>query len=399
MRIFKFIAVFTITAIVIFGFVIGFNWNTFKVFLDNREALSEGNEWIIKTSSLKGLSEFLGENPIHGSISSVVITMPDSSLHFGSDIRRTMGTTSNLFILLGYAIDFESGLINPDSTVQWQEISTYQLPGVDESVHRNAYRIAQEQGWISEDQSITLHNALNLLAETNDLALADYLWWQLRDDIWSEIPEVLNLEQTEMPLPYSGLYLSISPFLQESTVSDLIHRYRNSEPESWREFVIRNSGSFVNDPVYRDQILYYMNKNRLGNTFMEERDALQLFPSTTTGEITSLIQGLVQKNVITESVSERVLNYLRWPMRNQPRIDQDFLDYGALYDNRMGLMTGIDFGTSSYTGDTTVQALFMDRLPIGFWFHASGGHMHQDFMQRMIFDPAFIDQLYHVTGN
>ena len=399
MRIFKFIAVFTITAIVIFGFVIGFNWNTFKVFLDNREALSEGNEWIIKTSSLKGLSEFLGENPNHGSISSVVITTPDSSLHFGSDIRRTMGTTSNLFILLGYAIDFESGLINPDSTVQWQEISTYQLPGVDESVHRNAYRIAQEQGWISEDQSITLHNALTLLAETNDLALADYLWWQLRDDIWSEIPEVLNLEQTEMPLPYSGLYLSISPFLQESTVSDLIHRYRNSEPESWREFVIRNSGSFVNDPVYRDQILYYMNKNRLGNTFMEERDALQLFPSTTTGEITSLIQGLVQKNVITESVSERVLNYLRWPMRNQPRIDQDFLDYGALYDNRMGLMTGIDFGTSSYTGDTTVQALFMDRLPIGFWFHASGGHMHQDFMQRMIFDPAFIDQLYHVTGN
>lgn len=399
MRLLKFIAVFTITAIIIFGFVIGFNWNTFKVFLDNREALSEGNEWIMKTSSLKGLSEFIGENPWHGSISSVVITKPDSTLHFGSDLPRTMGTTSNLFILLAYAIDFENDRIHSDSTINWRDISGYQLPGVDESVHRNAHSIAQQRGWLSDNETITLHHALILLAETNDLALADYLWWNLREDIWSEISQVLNLKQTDMPLPYSGLYLSISPYFQETTVENLIHQYEDSERDSWRELVLRNSENFVNEPEYRDHVLNYMKKNRLGNTFMEERDGLRLFPSTTSNEITGFIKDLVELNVFNESISERVLNYLRWPMSSQARIDQDFLDYGALYDNRMGLMAGIDFGTSAYTGDTTVQALFMDRLPIGFWFHASGGHMHQDFMQRLIFDPAFIDQLYFVTRN
>lgn len=399
MRLLKFIAVFTITAIIIFGFVIGFNWNTFKVFLDNREALSEGNEWIMKTSSLKGLSEFIGENPWHGSISSVVITKPDSTLHFGSDLPRTMGTTSNLFILLAYAIDFENDRIHSDSTINWRDISGYQLPGVDESVHRNAHRIAQQRGWLSDNETITLHHSLKLLAETNDLALADYLWWNLREDIWNEISQLLNLKQTDMPLPYSGLYLSISPYFQETTVENLIHQYEDSKRDSWRELVLRNSENFVNEPEYRDHVLNYMKKNRLGNTFMEERDGLRLFPSTTSNEITGLIKDLVELNVFNESISERVLNYLRWPMSSQARIDQDFLDYGALYDNRMGLMAGIDFGTSAYTGDTTVQAVFMDRLPIGFWFHASGGHMHQDFMQRLIFDPAFIDQLYFVTRN
>lgn len=399
MRILKFAAVFMITAIVLFGFVIGFNWSTFKVFLDNRDALAEGTEWIMKTSSLKGLSEFLGENPQFGSISSVVITKPDSTLHFGSDERRTMGTTSNLFILLGFAIEFERGHLNPESDVNWQDISGYQLPDVDESVHLNAYRIAQKRGWLSDDQTISLQHALLLLAETNDLALSDFLWWQLRDDIWSELQEILNLNETDMPLPYSGLYLSVSPYFQESSVSNLILRFENSSSQSWREFVIHTSENFVNDPQYREEVLQYMKKNRLGNTFMEERDALKLFPSTTSREMTRLLQELAELNVVSPSVSEYVLNILRWPMRNQPGIEQDFLDYGALYDNRLGLMAGFDFGTSSYTGDTTVQAIYMDRLPVGFWFHASGGHMHQDFMQRLIFDPAFIDQIYDVTGN
>lgn len=398
MRIIKFISLFLLTAIIIFGFVIGFNWNTFKVFIDNREALMEGNEWILKTVSLKGLSEFIGENPEHGSISSVVISKPDSSLHFGSELRRSMGTTSNLFILLGYAIEMENGRFTNETPISWQDISKYQLPDVNESEHHNSYRIAERRGWI-KDSNIFLNDALHLLAETNDLALADYLWWQLSPDIWDRIPDQLNLIHTDMPLPFSGLYLSISPYFQETSMTGLIHNWNNEDPEIWRQFVIQNSDHFANDSEYRDEVLGYMEKNRLGNTFMGERDAMILFPSTTTEEITRLMKDLVQLHVFNENVSNRVLEYLRWPMRVQSGIEQDFLDYGALYDNRMGLMTGIDFGTSGYTGDTTVQALFMDRLPIGFWFHASGGHMHQDFMQRLIYDPAFIDQLYHVTEN
>ncbi|MGA1464646.1 MAG: hypothetical protein ACO363_02765 [Balneolaceae bacterium] len=65
----------------------------------------------------------------------------------------------------------------------------------------------------------------------------------------------------------------------------------------------------------------------------------------------------------------------------------------------MGLLNGIDIGTSKYTGNTTVQAVFFDRLEIAFWFHMSSNHMHQDFQQRMMYDPAMIDRLERITSS
>jgi len=159
---------------------------------------------------------------------------------------------------------------------------------------------------------------------------------------------------------------------------------------------MEQSRLFAENTEKRDEILRFMNRNRLGNTFQEERDAMILFPKTTASEITDMLYRAINHDLANETISETLMNYMRWPMERQIGIDRDFLDYGAIYDNRMGLMNGIDFGTSAYTGDTTVQALFLDRLPIGFWFHASGGHMHQDFMQRLIYDPAMIAQMKRV---
>jgi hypothetical protein len=101
--------------------------------------------------------------------------------------------------------------------------------------------------------------------------------------------------------------------------------------------------------------------------------------------------------MISEDSAERVLNWMRAPYQDLSEITRDFTDYGALFDNRMGLLNGFDFGTLVYTGDTKVQAIFFDRLPIGFWFHMSGTHMHQDFQQRLIYDPALIDLMEKVS--
>ncbi|MEX2463004.1 MAG: hypothetical protein WD513_01840 [Balneolaceae bacterium] len=398
MRLFKFFATFLITAILIFGFVLGWNWKSFTVFLDNREALMEGNEWILNTSSLRGLSEFVGENPEFSSIVSIVITEQDSTIIYQENRSRTMGTTANLFILLAYASEIDSGHFSGDERINWEDISQYQLISVDESVHQEAYRVAEQRGWIDQNNTINLDDALRLLAEYNDLALSDYLWWQLDPEIWLSLPTELNLSSTDMPLPFSGLYLAITPQFQDRTMPDLIKFWSDQDHQDWRQFVIEKSEIYSTNPGQREIISQYLDKNRLGITFMEERDALQLFPKTTALEITQFLDKLWNLEIINEQVSQQVLDYMRWPLDSQSGIDADFTDYGALYDNRMGLMNGIDFGTSAYTGDTAVQAFFLDRLPIGFWFHASGGLMHQDFMQRLIYDPALINQMHLVIS-
>tara|TARA_R100001143_G_scaffold63603_2_gene73671 strand:+ start:2358 stop:3551 length:1194 start_codon:yes stop_codon:yes gene_type:complete len=392
MRILKFFGVFLITAIIIFGFVIGWNWKTFTVFLDNREALLEGNEWIIKTSSLKGLSEYMGENPDHSSVASVTISQPDSLIFYQETSGRTQGTTANFFILLAYAIEMDRGNISADEQIHWDQIDQYQLPGVDESVHQGTYQTATERGLIT-NQSISVENSLILLSQFNDLALADYLWWKLNPDIWDFIKTELNLLRTDMPLPFSGLYLAISPDIQSMSYDNISDFYSENPKTVWRDHVIHQSERFAASGTDRDQILDYMDRNRLGITFMQERDAMAFFPKTTPEEMTNTLQKLIQQELINKNVSDMVLKFMRWPMKYQSGIDANFTDYGAIYDNRMGLMNGIDFGTSAYTGDTTVQAFYLDMLPIGFWFHASGGHMHQDFMQRLIYDPAMIQQM------
>lgn len=398
MRLLKFFGAFLIVALLLFGFVFGLNWDAFSVFLDNRKAMMEGREWVNKTGSLKGLSEFMGETPEYSSLASIVVNRPDSTLYLQENTQRIMGTTANYFILVAYADQFDSGEINPNEKIEWTEISEYQLTNVEESIHNQAQNTAEERGWL-EDGVITIEHSLALLAEFGDLALADYLWWQLGETFWLNLKNKLNLTETEMPLPYSGLYQAISPGLTGLENQEIIDQWKNLNSEEWRSHVINLSRDYLNDSEFRQNTQNYLEDNRLGNTFMKERDAMQLFPKTTALEMTDVLQKMVRDSLINANVSQTIKGFMDWPMDTQPRIDEDFTRYGAIYDNRIGLLNGIDFGISNYTEDTTVQALYLDQLPIGFWFHASGSQMHQDLIQRLIYDPAMIDQMSTVIEN
>lgn len=397
MGLLKIFAGFFITAVLIFGFVFGMNWKSFNTFLDNRDAMAEGSEWVEKTYSLRGLSEYIEENPDHISIASVVIGSPDSTILYEAQTPRVMGTSTNFLLLLAYALEIENGTFSEDEMIDWDDVTRYQLPDVEGSNHRNAFNTAESRDWI-QDNSTSLNNALHLLAEYNDLALSDYLWWKLGSDYWIEFSDRLDFTNTEMPLPFSGLYLAISPGIQQQSAEAILNRWYDAPHGEWREFVEGMSKSFYEETPQREEYSTYLRDNRLGNTFIEERDLMILFPKTTALEISTLLQKIWNSDEFSASAAERLKNWMRWPLQQQREIRQDFTDYGAIFDNRLGILNGIDFGTSTYTNDTTIQAVFFDQLPIGFWFHMSSNHMHQDFQQRLIFDPAMIDRIKEVVN-
>lgn len=398
-RAFKFFAAFFVTAVVIFGATLALNWDAFNTFYDNRDAMVEGSQWVEETYSLSGLTSYIDQNPEHVSIVSRVIEPPDSTIRYMEDVKRPMGTTANFFILLATADMIETGDLTLASPVSWDQISNHLLPGVNRSEHEQSYIAASERGWLNDNDELSLDNAMRLLAEFNALSLADELWWQIGRDKWEAMTDSLALDHTDMPLPYSGLYLTISPGIRDMEASDIYNLELEKEPQAYRNSVIERAGKFLNDPEFRNETLSYMEENRLGNTFMQERDALTLFPKTTASEMTALFEDMVNDELISSGVSRQVKEWMRWPMERQSGISRDFTDYGAIYDNRMGLLNGIDFGTSKYTGDTTVQAVFFDRIQIAFWFHMSSNHMHQDFQQRLIFDPAMIEQMKDVEAS
>jgi len=361
--------------------VIGLNYSGFKTLFENKAGMAEGSQYIENTYSLKSLSRFIGEHPEWVSITSYNVNEPDSGIFYQQDIPRALGATSNIFLLMEYERQVAEGMIDPKETVTLEEIEEFALPEISQNNHQ---KLVEE----FEDRSATLDDIVKAMLENSDLVAADYLWFKLGEQNIRALIDTLDMPETSLPLPFSGMYTRINPSLNDTSTLDTIGYSKFAEQ------AIEAARKLKDDPDFNREVKAQFEDDRLSLTFMQERDALAYFPQATTSELANMMALLVSDEIISEEISQQIKQKLRWPMGSEP-IGRNFDDYGAIYDNRMGLLGGIDFGTSIYDGHTSVQVVFFDQLPVGFWVHMSANHMQEDYQQRLIWDPA----LYETTIN
>jgi len=352
--------------------------------------MADGAEYIENTYSLKTLAEFIGEKPEFVSIVSYNVNDPDSGIFYGADIPRTMGAIGNIFLLIEYERQVAEGLLNPIDLVGLKEIEKYLLPQVNQNAHEGA------MAYLTEDESpITNDEAMRAMIQFNSLAIADYFWFKLGEDSIQSLMDTLALPNTEMPVPFSGIYTVLAPNLTPA-VSEIgeenIQYFLNDDRDSVFALMAEIGSEFVDVAQLNAWRLETMEDQRLNISFIEERDALALFPQTTARDITDLLARLWKNEIYSEQVSEAVKEKLGWAYESE-NLQRSFSEYGAIYDARMGMLSGIDFGTSIYDDHTSVQAVFFDKLPVAFWLHMSANHMQEDYQQRLIWDPA----LYETT--
>jgi hypothetical protein len=159
--------------------------------------------------------------------------------------------------------------------------------------------------------------------------------------------------------------------------------------------VIKNSQHFLSDENFRNRtLMQFREEQGLGVRFTELRDILKFFPKTTALEIATLMKKINEEELISENISKRIKEFMDWPMKIK-RLQNDLNNYGAIYDSRMGLVNGIDYGASTYSGEPFAQAVLFDELQVAFWFHMSSNLIHQDFQQRLIWDPALREATIH----
>ncbi len=338
--------------------------------------MRDGYEYVESTYSLKGLTEFLGQHPEFMSVVSFNVNDPDSGIYYQADVSRTMGTLSNFFLLVEYERQVSEGIINPGEPVKLPEVEKLTLNKVSEEAHKKTYNLLE----VDADETTTLDKLVSILIETNDLAASDYLWFRLGYDNIKSVMESLGTEHTDVPLPFAGLYMSIHPEISDTSTT--------LTSDEIAELALK----FKDDPEFHTEVKQIFEDNRLGLSFIEERDALALFPQTTPREIAGLMAALYRGEIISPDVSRKVKEKMQWVFGGDA-IQRSFSEYGAIYDNRMGMLSGIDVGTSIYDGHTSAQAVFFDRLPVAFWLHLSANHMQEDYQQRLIWDPA----LYEIT--
>ncbi len=380
-RALKFLLIFLIVAAAVFAMVIGLNYSGFKTLFENQEGMAEGSQYIENTYSLKGLARFVGEHPEWVSITSYNVNDPDSGIFYQEDVPRALGATSNLFLLMEYERQVAEGLLDPSETVTLEEIRRFALPEISENNHQ---KLVDE----FEDQTATLDDVVKAMLQNSDLVSADYLWFKLGEDNIRALVDTLDLPETAFPLPFSGMYIRLNPSLNDTSA------LKEMDSSTFAKQAVRAATKLKDNSDFNRKVKEQFEEDRISITFMEERDALTYFPKATTRQLADLMAALLRDEVMTKQISEQIKQKLRWPMGSKP-IARSFEDYGAIYDNRMGLLGGIDFGTSIYDGHTSVQAVFFDRLPVGFWVHMSANHMQEDYQQRLIWDPA----LYETTLN
>lgn len=365
-------------SVLVFVFAVTFlpNVTALKTLLTNNESLFEGNEYVDRVNSLKDLAVFIGEHPEYVSIASLNPDQPDSAFYYMEDTPRTLGTLGNILLLAGYEAKVERGELQPDMPVNIQEIEQITLPKIDNRTHKRALSALKS----IHSRQVTLGDVVTVMAAENDPALADYLWFTIGRDFLQTLKDSLELDNTDLPLPFAGLYIAAHPGLADTT--------RTYTPAEITDFAER----FKNDPEYNAQVKKQFKKNRLGLNFMQERDALAKFPKTTVRDLSQLMLKLYSNELLSEDISEKIKNTLR-RIYNDNDLSELFADYGALYDSRMGMTGGIDFGISKQDGNVKIQAVIFDSLPVAFWLHMYSNHMQGDYQQRLIWDPL----LYQTT--
>ncbi|MTI86410.1 MAG: serine hydrolase [Balneolaceae bacterium] len=373
-RAFKFIIIYVAVAAAIFALVIGINYSAFDTLFENSESMAEGSEYIENTYSLKDLSRFIGEHPEYISITSYNVNNPDSGIFYNEETPRSLGATSNLLLLMEYERQVKAGLLNPDQLISLNDIKTFALPEISENNHQKIID-AFESG------DVPLDEAVKAMIENSDLVVADYLWFLLGEKNIRAMADSLNIPASALAVPFSGLYITINPSLSDTA------SLSGMELPRIFDAAIDNALQLRNDPEFNKRVKQQFEDDRLSLTFMQERDALSYFPQASTKFMADLMFRLYNDQVFSPLISQNVKKKLRWPMGSEP-IARSFKDYGAIYDNRMGLLAGLDFGTSVYDDHTSVQAVFFDRLPVAFWVHMSANHMQEDYQQRLIWDPA-----------
>lgn len=389
MRILKFIGGFLVAFIIIFFIVFGFNMNALFTLWENQEGIQEGQEWVSKTNSLKGLTEYIGAQPKYVSIASIAMANPDSSILYNEHTPRTMGRLANIFTLIEYVRQVEAGTLNPAEQIPLEQVNQYQLPYMDESDHEGTIETLRDQQKISTDETVALRDLMQVAIAFNDIAISDFLLFKIGPDNIELLYDKLSLQETELPLPFSGLYITLKPSETDTSSQTHFDSLSALSIDQFHQTVWQNAEKLADDGSFRKEVkARFDNSEGLGIKFTMQRDALAFFPKTTAHEMSSIMKQVQQETLISMPVSKKVKSFLDWPLENKDRLSKDFATYGALYDNRMGMVNGIDYGQSSYSEEPFAQAVFFDELQIAFWFHMSSNLMHQDFEQRLIWDPA-----------
>lgn len=409
MRLFKFLATFLIVIGIVYLFVFGLNWKVFSTVFENQEALAEGSEWVEKTYSLSGLTEFVAANPEYVSVVMLPVdatpfdkATKDAEIHqvsyttstpevlsqpilFEENTLRSYGGIGHIFLLLAYADAVANGDLSPDYSVPISEIERFFIPGIEPNRHKEAFALLDRLELIN-DGNTSIDHVVKLAIQRNHQPSADWLYHFFGIETISDLVKKHLGDDAEVPVTWSSLHIAAN--LSEFEPAQ---DYKNVDRTSVISRANRVFDELSQSTISAASLIRNDKKRKFAYTFREERFVYAHMPKVNPLNLAKAFEGMMKAERVSREESEILKRHLGWPMEND-KVRRDFTGYAALFDSRISISSGLSIGTSVYTGESYVTAIFFDLLPIGFWMHLSSNLINQDFQMRLAYDPALFSR-------
>lgn len=383
MRNIKFFGGLLLVIISILALVFFLNRQVFETVYNNRAALAEGSEWVEKTYSLAGLVEYIDENPQNVSVTSLNLTYPDQSIHYQEDKPRVMGATGHIILLGAWVKAENEGHFPADSLVALEDIEQFRLPNVATSAHQISMNSLREK---STNDMVELKHVAQMMIKNTHLASADFMFSLLGYDRIKAFTESNFGEEVEVPLPWSAFYILGQPMLHGEDSEARLAELNRLPHNELRKKALSEFEAFQNDEQYHEQVIQSFGGDGHNLNFTEQRDLYNLFPRGTSSALAEFSKSILDGEFVSSEASEMMYEILSWPME-EDATRRHLSRYGAVYDDRMSILGGVDMGESDYTSERYAQAILYDELPIGLWMHMSSNFMNQDYQKRLMYDP------------
>lgn len=387
MRILKFISVFLGTLIVVAAIIIIPAWHSIKTIFSKSSPLKQGIEWVNKTGTERGFVNYLKANPDNGSFYSATLNQPDSTIAYQDSVMRPMGELSDFLLLIEYAREVDNGTLSPEDTLSLSEIDPYLLPDNNVGDHEEALNFLKETGRIGKNNTIHLKDVPIMITGYNDEAASDYLYMRLGESHLKDLLNVLDSTEIELPLPWSGLALAKALPADESD-SLRIARLLEMPKAAFRHLIISKTDSLKSIPYYRMEMKKKMSAENTDIPFQVMNLSNRLLPKASTAALGKLMNEAMHDSLINKNVSRLVKNTLQWKIHN-PAFDSRFSYYGGLFDQRVGMLSGMDASVSGDTGISQIHVVLVENVPLALWLHLSSEFMDQNFLERMTLDQPF----------
>lgn len=366
------------------------NWATFVMMYDNMTAMNEGAELADQIRFPEDLVGYIAEHP--GSVSLVAYDVDEEAggIYFRPDQPRTISGVSALTVLSTYAHQVESGELDPEVRLPLDSVVVYALPNAGAAAHERARSLAFDAGEVDADSSVALRDLATWVATRNDHAATDWFIQQLGREEIAATAVRLGLEDSDPPLPTSGLFLSWRRGADEASPSEHLLALEALPRSAYADTVYALTSRLARDVTFAKQERARLEERGPELTLREQRAlAKTTYPKATTRDYAQLMERVAMTEPDGDEPEARFLRE-----KIERRVDSDSLAVtveavGSKGGAMPGLLSLVGYAYPTDGGPPRVAALFIEDLPMAVFYHLAQTGMDKGFLIQLLGDDEF----------